>query len=200
MRSCDFLWGRDLRTLQKNILDSAGRKSLRNIEKSKCWSGIYSQRLSSKTPSPSQWDRCSQRTLQFWNREAWQYSTDAGCYIENPFIQAMPYPPVVQRNSTFAHAAVAGEYLQRLCPGYLSRTRWDSQDTTLVVSWMKMGELCFGMPTLHRGIFHGLYMPILLVCVNLNDSTSESTPEVLPAKDSLLTIVCWCHALLEWHS
>ena len=94
----------------------------------------------------------------FWTREAWQYSTDAGCYIENPFIQAMPYPPVVQRNSTFAHAAVAGEYLQRLCPGYLSRTRWDSQDTTLVVSWMKMGEVCFGMPTLHRGIFHGLYM------------------------------------------
>lgn len=98
-------------------------------------------------------------------------------------MQAMPYPPVVQKNSTFAHAAVAGEYLQRLCPGYLSRTRWDSQDTTLVVSWMKMGEVCFGTPTLHRGIFHGLYMPILLVCVNPNDSTSEneSTPEVLPS-------------------
>ena len=103
---------------------------------------------------------CSQRTLQCWNREAWQYSTDAGCYIENHFIQAMPYPPVVQKNSTFAHAAVAGEYLQRLCPGYLSRTRWDSQDTTLVVSWMKMGEVCFGTPTLS-------------VCINLNDSTSE---------------------------
>ena len=40
----------------------------------------------------------------------------------------MPYPPVVQKGSSFAQTTVAGEYLQRLCSGYLSRVRGDAQD------------------------------------------------------------------------
>ena len=60
--------------------------------------------------------------------EAWQYSSEAGCYLENSFLQAMPYPPVVQKGSSFAQTAVAGEYLQRLCSGYLSRVRGDARD------------------------------------------------------------------------
>ena len=40
----------------------------------------------------------------------------------------MPYPPVVQKGSSFAQTTLAGEYLQRLCSGYLSRVRGDAQD------------------------------------------------------------------------
>ena len=40
----------------------------------------------------------------------------------------MPYPPVVQRDSSFAHTAVAGEYVQRLCPGEINRVRGDARD------------------------------------------------------------------------
>lgn len=72
--------------------------------------------------------RCRDICLSLLPCQAWQYSSKAGCYLENSFIQAMPYPPVVQKGSSFAHTAVAGEYLQRLCSGYLSRVRGDAQD------------------------------------------------------------------------
>lgn len=72
--------------------------------------------------------RCRDLCLSLLPCQAWQYSSEAGCYLENSFIQAMPYPPVVQKGSSFAHTAVAGEYLQRLCSGYLSRVRGDAQD------------------------------------------------------------------------
>ena len=61
-------------------------------------------------------------------REAWQYSSTEGCYMEDPYRATMPYPPVIGKGTKFAQTAVAGQYIQHLCPHAVSRVRGDHLD------------------------------------------------------------------------
>ncbi|CAJ1428953.1 unnamed protein product [Effrenium voratum] len=76
--------------------------------------------------------RCRDLCLSLLACQAWQYSSTFGCYIDNPFVAPMPYPPVSQKETDFAKTAIAGQYVQRLCPEFVSRARGDSHDPDVV--------------------------------------------------------------------
>eukprot|EP00913_Durusdinium_trenchii_P020165 g18947.t1 len=90
--------------------------------------------------------RCKLLCLSLLPCQAWQYSDGFGCYVENPYLGPLPYPPVVQRSTAFAQKA-QGEYLQRLCPNSVSRVRGDAKDEevqqqeALVVSYAAKATL-----------------------------------------------------------
>ncbi|CAE7941898.1 unnamed protein product [Symbiodinium necroappetens] len=68
--------------------------------------------------------RCANLCLSILACQAWQYSTSQGCYIEDPS-QEMPYPPVIRKGTELAKTAVAGQYIQHVCPGQMSHLRGD---------------------------------------------------------------------------
>jgi len=68
--------------------------------------------------------RCANLCLSILACQAWQYSTSQGCYIQDPS-QEMPYPPVIRKGTELAKTAVAGQYIQRVCPGEMSHLRGD---------------------------------------------------------------------------
>jgi hypothetical protein len=77
---------------------------------------------------------CRKYCLSLLACEVWQYSSITGCWVEDPSVQSIDYPPSdasFVTNSLAAQRIVAGEYVQRLCAGV--GTSSDSQSALVPI-------------------------------------------------------------------